>query len=381
MTGYLAYRARRLALLSLVALLAACSLVPQSGPTKENIFAGSVLREGDAYIVGVDRRISSATRVAPALGFSDGLRNAGLLGGDTIRPGDVITLNVFENVTEGLLAGPETSNAILTEVQVDDAGFIFVPYAGRVRAAGLSPDALRRRLTESLDEQTPDPQVMVSREQGDGATVALVGSLTAQGVYPIERSTRTLTAMIARAGGVSIPVETAQVKVSRGNWQDTVWLEDLFRHPGLDIALRGGDRILVQPDQRAFTILGATGGSDRVRFDTPTISAIEAIARVGGLDPARADPTGVFVFRDEPGYIANKVLARNDLRGDQRFVYVLDLTQPTGMFNARDFRVRDGDTIYVTEAPLVAWGRIIAALTGSLATVTQAQDIASGSTD
>ncbi len=36
---------------------------------------------------------------------------------------------------------------------------------------------------------------------------------------------------------------------------------------------------------------------------------------------------------------------------------------------ARDFSVRDGDTLYVTEAPFTQWSRAIAALTGSLTAV------------
>ena len=47
-------------------------------------------------------------------------------------------------------------------------------------------------------------------------------------------------------------------------------------------------------------------------------------------------------------------------------VYVLDLTQPNGMFHARDFAVRDGDTLYVTEAPFTQWDKGISALTGTL---------------
>lgn len=172
--------------------------------------------------------------------------------------------------------------------------------------------------------------------------------------------------MIARAGGVTIPTQTAQITVSRGQVRDRVWLDDLFRHPELDIALRGGDRIYVEADQRRFTVLGATGTQSLITFDTPTLSAIEALARVGGLDATRADPTGVFVFRDEPAEIAQQVLARGDLVGDQRMVYVLNLTAPNGMFMARDFKIRDGDTIYVTEASSVTWNRTIATLTGTL---------------
>ena len=49
-------------------------------------------------------------------------------------------------------------------------------------------------------------------------------------------------------------------------------------------------------------------------------------------------------------------------------VYVLDLTKPNGMFEARDFLIRDGDTIYVTEAPYAQWTKLLAALTGPLGT-------------
>ncbi|WP_333827456.1 polysaccharide biosynthesis/export family protein [Pararhodobacter sp.] len=330
------------------------------------IFAGSVLREGDAFVVAVGDRVNRAANVTPALGFSDALRNAALLGGDTVRVGDTVTVTVYENVPEGLMTNFETRGAVLQELQVDDAGFIYVPFAGRIRAAGQSPEGLRSTIARQLDEQTPDPQVYVSRTTGDGASVSVMGRVNSQGVYPVERNTRRLTAMLAQAGGVEGPVQSAQVTVARGSVTDRVWLEDLFRHPELDIALRGGDRLLVDQDQRRFTILGATGTQSLITFDSPTITAIEALAQVGGLDPTRADPTGVFVFRNEPAEIARNVLGRTDLLGDQRLIYVLDLTAPNGMFMARDFQIRDGDTVYVTEASAVSWNRLISTLSGTL---------------
>jgi polysaccharide biosynthesis/export protein len=187
----------------------------------------------------------------------------------------------------------------------------------------------------------------------------------AQGVYPIERPTRTLSAMLASAGGVGIEPSSAIVRVTRGGRTGQVWLEDLYANPALDIALRPGDRIVVEEDSRAFVALGATGAQSRVQFETQTLSAIEAIATVGGLSTNLADPTGVFVLRNEPAEIANAVLGRNDLVGDQRMVYVLDLTAPTGIFEARDFLIRDGDTVYVTEAPFVQWQKTLGAITGT----------------
>ena len=352
--------------LTLATAVASCTLVPRSGPNKREIYAGSVQREGDAFIVAVNDRVSRATAVVPALGFSDGFQNAGQLGSDTIRPGDILALTIWENVDKPLL-GPEGQvAAVLEEVQVDGAGFIFVPYAGRIRAAGNTPEGIRRIISSKLEEQTPDPQVEVRRAAGDGATVSLVGAVGAQGVYPIERPTRTLSTMLAQAGGVTIVPEIAQITVLRGQETGEIWFQDLYDNPELDIALRGGDRILVEEDTRAFTALGATGTQSRVNFFTKDLSAIEALAQVGGLTPTNSDPTGVFVFRNEADKVANNVLGRKDLIGAQRMVYVLDLTKPNGMFMARDFIIRDGDTLYVTEAPITTWDKTISAITGTL---------------
>ncbi|MGR3795474.1 polysaccharide biosynthesis/export family protein [Vannielia sp. SX4] len=362
--------ARAAAALAMVALVASCGL-PRSGPNKREIFAGSVLNEGDAFVVAVNSRVTAATSVTPVLGFSKAFLNAGRIGSDTIRPGDVLGLTIWENVDDGLLANEGQSATVLEEVQVDSAGFIFVPYAGRIKASGNTPERIRQLITEKLDTQTPDPQVIVRRLAGDGAAVSVVGGVSAQGVYPIERPTRTLSAMLAAAGGIAIEQDVAQITVIRGKHKCTIWWADLFENPKFDIALRDGDRILVEEDTRAFTALGATGTQNRIPFTTQTLSAIEAIAQVGGLSSNLADPTGVFVFRNEPEEIARQVLGRTDITGTQRMVYVLDLTEPNGMFEARDFVIRDDDTVYVTEAPYVQWQKTLSALTGAVGTANQ----------
>jgi polysaccharide biosynthesis/export protein len=370
--------AKCLALVALVATLGACGL-PRSGPNKAEIFKGSVLKEGDAFVVSVNSRVTRATAVIPAFGFGSGFRNAGLIGSDTIAPGDTLSLTVYENVKDDPLLG-NTGQRVssLNEVQVDGQGYIFVPYAGRIKAAGQTPDGLRQAVTRKLDTQTPDPQVLVQRVAGDGSTVIVSGGVGAQGVYEIQPPTRTLAAMVARAGGVSLKPEVAIIRVTRGGQTGKVWLQDLYEHPNLDIALRPGDQITVEEDTRAFVAMGATGAQNRIPFETQTLSAIEALAIVGGLNTSLADPTGVFVFRNEPAEIANAVLGRSDLIGDQRMIYVLDLTAPTGMFEARDFVVRDGDTVYVTEAPYVQWTKTIGAITGTAGAANSLAGTASG---
>ncbi len=368
---------RRTLLLGLSATVlgtASCGL-PRSGPNKREIFSSSNERQGNAFIVTVDDRVARLTAVQPALGFSSDFLKAGVISSDTINPGDTLILTIWENVDEGVL-GRKGMPTQLTEVQVDSSGNIFVPYAGRIKAAGNSPDGLRKIITEKLDAQTPDPQVSVTRAAGDGATVSIMGSIGGQGVYPIERPTRTLSAMLSRAGGVTIKPEIAKITVKRNGRSGTVWLKDLYSNPRMDIALRPNDVILVEQDTRAFTSLGATGSQARVPFETDPLTAIEALAIVGGLQTNLADPKGVFIFRNEDPQIAASVLGRSDLAGPQRVAYVLDLTKPEGIFVAREFIVRDGDTVYVTEAPYVRWQKTLAAITGSLVPVNSVNGLA-----
>ncbi|MCG6885547.1 MAG: polysaccharide biosynthesis/export family protein [Silicimonas sp.] len=368
-------RARWVAICVSASLLAACGL-PRTGPTKNEIFSGSVQKQGDAYVVTVDDEVARATTFRLPLGFSSALIHAGILASDTVQPGDTLGLQIYENVDDGLLTQGGGTAAVLEQIQVDGSGFIFVPYAGRIKASGNSPEAIRRIITEKLEAQTPDPQVIVQRLAGDGATVSLIGGVGAQGVYPIERPTRTLTAMLAQAGGITLPPEITQVTLIRGGHSGTVWLQDLYRNPRLDVALRAGDRILVEQDERSYTALGSTGRQVRVPFETQTVTGMEALATVGGLNPGLADPTGIFVFRNEPAKIGNAVLGRNDLPENQRFIYVLNLTSPNGVFLARDFDIRDGDTVYVTEAPYSQFTKILGAIVAPASSVASLDSLA-----
>ena len=237
-----------------------CSL-PRSGPKKGEILSATALAESNAFIVPMSESVVHATSVAPQTGFPAAFRNAGLMGSDTISPGDTLNLAIWENVDDGLLAQKGLSATELAGLQVDGTGQIFVPYAGRIKAAGNSPDELRRIITEKLATQTPDPQVSVTRVAGDGSTVSIMGAIGGQGVYPLERPTRTLATMLAKAGGVSAKPEVTKITVKRGKNTGSIWLRDLYANPQLDIALRPGDVILIEEDRRAFISLARCDAS------------------------------------------------------------------------------------------------------------------------
>ncbi len=359
--------------LLLIAALSGCVL-PRSGPSLGQIRRAAEVPGYDMHLVEVTPPVAAASRSVEALGFGPEFTGAATVSPDQIRPGDKLSVRVWENIDTGLLVGTGQKAASLEQVEVDQSGEIFVPYAGRVKASGLSPDQLRREVTQVLQAQTPDPQVEVIRAAGDGSTVSVMGGVNSPGVYPIEAPTLRLSSMLAAAGGVSVVPDIAQVKIERRGTTGRVWLEDLYDNPRMDVALRPGDRIIVEEDRRSFTVLGATTRQATVPFNSQDMSVLEAIAAAGGLNGGAANPTGVFVFRRENAAVANRVLGRGDLVGEQRMAYLLDFTRPEGLFAAGDFIIRDDDTVYVTEAALGSWTRILALAAAAVA-VTRSIDV------
>ena len=70
--------AKGAALVLTLGLVASCGL-PRSGPNKSEIYSGSVLEQGDAFVLVVDDRVNRIAAVTPALSFSAGFTDVALL--------------------------------------------------------------------------------------------------------------------------------------------------------------------------------------------------------------------------------------------------------------------------------------------------------------
>lgn len=354
------------------AMLGGCAL-PRSGPNKAELVAASVANGGDVHVIDVTTAVALRAMRDQSLSFGSELLNAGPRGVDIINPGDVLAVTVWENTDNGLLSSVGAKVTFLQELEVDQKGMIFIPYAGNLLVSGKTPDQVRLLVTRALEDQTPDPQVEVRRVAGVGAAVSVIGGVGKQGIFAIETPTKRLTGMLAEAGGVSIPTATAMIKIRRGSASGTIWLQDLYDNPANDIALLPGDKIIVEEDRRMYTALGSAGSQTNIIFARRDLSVVQALAQVGGLRDNSADPSGVFVFREETPAIANMVLGRTDIVTNQRFAYILNLTEPAGIFTATEFMVRDGDTLYITEAPFVGFQKVLNAF---LSTINSAESLA-----
>ena len=122
---------------------------------------------------------------------------------------------------------------------------------------------------------------------------------------------------------------------------------------GADIPIQKNDEIVVRPNSRTFTVLGAVAKIGQCRSHQGEPQPARGAGLVGGLSDERANKTGVFVFR--LGDIQNNPGARAR-------VFRLDLGQPVSIFVAQQFGMQARDVVYVTNAPLYEYNKIVTAL-------------------
>ncbi|XOY57233.1 MAG: polysaccharide biosynthesis/export family protein [Rhodobacterales bacterium] len=267
-----------------------------------------------------------------------------------IAPGDSIQLTIWDAEQNSLLAGTGQRATPLQQAQVSANGRIFVPYIGELTVAGMAPDTARAKIEEELVRTIPSAQVQLVVQAGRGNSANLAGGVGAAGIYQIPDRNFRLLDLLSLAGGANPTYVNPQVRLTRGGVVYGISLDRLLEEPALDIAVQGGDRVLIVPDERKFLALGATGAQSQFEFPTAELSALQALALIGGVSATTANPKGILILREyDPAEVRDGVTGPPQ----ERVVFTIDLTTADGLFSAGKFMVQDGDLIYGTESALV----------------------------
>jgi polysaccharide export outer membrane protein len=370
----------RATIVGLAALaLAGCAALPRGGPLTSDMTA-----EDEAGLEGLVAPLTAEAAVLAAnperRGFPQAFFAAPEIDPARLGVDDVLDIAIWETEEAGLFGG-SAGAARLEGVTIDGDGRIFVPFVGPMRAAGLTPSSLRERIRQALEPLTLSPQVDVRLREARSRTLTVQGAVARPGPYPIERAATRLTPMLALAGGATLPPEQVEVVVRRRGESGSTMLEDLYADPALDIALAPHDIIVLNAIRERFVVLGATRVQGEITFPTRDLNLLRAIGAARGLIDFDADPSGVFVFRWEDPAVAGALLAGAEPPGvpqgpGRPIVYRLDMKEPGALFVAQTFELRDGDAIFVTNAPLTELRKFLQLFTAVLTPVQQGSALA-----
>jgi polysaccharide biosynthesis/export protein len=275
-----------------------------------------------------------------------------------IAPGDSLKVRIYERYGGNIFPTISGMAADLGVQRVAEDGTIKVPVVGVVQVAGLNLNQVEDRIIQQLGNKVQEPEVIVDFEAPRTQTVTVSGDVKKPGRWSILDDIRTVVDAINAAGGPSggstllVPANQLEVVVRRdGQVILRAQMSDLLA--GADIPVQKGDEIVVRSNPRVYTVLGAVMKSGNVEMTKANLSLLEALGNVGGLQDQRANKTGVYVFR--MGDLINNPTARAR-------VFRLDLYQPVSIFIAQQFGVQARDVVYVTNAPLYEYDKILSSI-------------------
>ncbi len=348
------------------ALVAGCqSFLPTIGPTRAQIDHAKAAQAAASFqFIDIDDGVNQQLLRRRSLRmFSETLGNR-RIAARTVGPGDVIGVTIWEAAPATLFSSPppgtmgaivDTSHSTsLPEQPVDQDGNIYVPFAGRIQAAGKTLPAIEGEIVARLAHKANQPEVMVRLAHSYSSNATVVGEVNASTRVPLVPGNERLLDVLAAAAGVRQPVNKTTIQITRDENVYSLPLETIIRDPRQNVPILPGDVVTALFQPYSFTALGATGANAEVNFETQGITLAQALARTGGLIDSRSNARGVFIFRfekkDALAWPREPVKTTPD--GLVPAVYRIDLTDPQSFFLIQNFPMENHDILYVSNAPM-----------------------------
>ena len=270
--------------------------------------------------------------------------------------GDVINVLITDNAPEGSgLFAPLSTGGTQLKVRIDDKGMISLPYVGHQFVAGMTLIQVEDMIRQKLKGVTTDVQAHVDLVGDLSGSVLVAGAVKAPGRFSTLQGPLTLLDAVNQAGGPVMEPHLVNVTVRNGSQASTFNYEDILA--GNNFVLKPNSEVVLDRARQRFVAMGAVGEPGLHDLPAQNASLLDALGSVGGLKEANANPQGVFVFRmgeSTPTQAAKPIVMRIDMR------------DPAAIFYARQVMLKPDDTIYVTNAAVYEWQKIIGPIVQTL---------------
>ena len=338
---------QKVTLILLGLMVSSCAALPRSSPTVGEVLASDAVADIRVIDIAPDTpsALSAANMDLPEWTIADGPeRPTGL------QPGDILHITVFEvgyalfsngaGASEPPIAAGGSGHDF-PPLRVPDDGSISLPFGGELDVAGKSGAEVARMYEARLAGKSQDAQVLVSVEAGPRRSVVVSGDVKEPGRVKLTEANERLLDVIALARGPSERPADTLVKLTRDGRSSMARLQEITSSSRANVRLTPGDMVELQRDIRSVTVLGAAKSVSEIAFDDAELTLSEALARSGGPSSERADPTGVFIFRQAASAEDGSAVP---------VIYRLNLLQPASYFAAQNFQMRQNDIMLVADA-------------------------------
>ena len=350
--------------------------MPDEGPAAHRVIRGALSGDGSLNYSLIDLDSATATRIAS---FYDSRVQAPVwrrlppahdIG--TVAPGDTLAITIWDsNVGQGSEELPPGSlttsqgNGLEVDAVVDPAGMISVPYAGRWVVAGSTTAQIEQQLTRRLGQKFVEVQASVVVKEDIGDTVFFEGDVQHPGRVALQSQGLRLLQGLALAGGSKDPDQALVVTVERAHEVASWPLITAIQNRQANIPLSPGDTVTVSLRPTHYYAFGAVNKPGVQELNSTNQHLAEVAGTMQGLQDARANPAGFFIFRYEPATLVAALQPSAGKAGDtQPVVYRLDMRNPQSFFVLSTFPVVPGDILYVSNARVAELAKFLQLVSG-----------------
>lgn len=269
-----------------------------------------------------------------------------------LMPGDVLTVMIADNAENGGLFAPlAAGGTTFDKVRIDAHGKISLPYVNNLKISGLSLTQAQESIKKSVQSYTMDPQVYISLMSELGASVLVSGDVNKPGRFSTLQGPLTVLDAVNQAGGPKLEPYLVNVIVRNGKTVRKFNYEELLN--GQNFKLAPNSEVILERARKRFVAMGAVKKTGLHDFPSMNPSLLEVLGVIGGLDEAKADVRGVFIFR------MPEAAKTKNAKAVKPVVFHLDMKNPTSMFLAKQFLVEPEDAVYVTNAGVYEFQKMI----------------------
>ena len=155
--------------------------------------------------------------------------------------------------------------------------------------------------------------------------------------------------------------------------------------PRENIFIRPDDVIFLTRESPTFTALGALnqnvfGFNSEIPIDVETLTLAQAMGKAGGLNDQQSDPSELYVYRYESRDLLKKLGVDTTRFTFDRIptIYRVDLRHPSGMLLAAGFQMRTKDIMYVANARVVDYYKLLTLINNTAAATTNTSNAVIG---
>ncbi len=237
--------------------------------------------------------------------------------------------------------------------RVTTDGMLFYPYAGEIKAAGLTAQELRAEITKRLsDKILNDPQVDVRVTGYNSLKAFISGAVNKPGFVSFDEMPMTIPAAIAAVGGFAEEADPSAMQLRRGDKVYNINYLEAFKTnlPLNRMLLKPDDQIFIpalsetQKENRVF-VLGEVVRTGAVNVNQGKLSLTEALASAGGLQTTNASSRSIYVIRNTSE--------------TQIDVFQLNAKNAMALAMGERFNLNARDVVYVDASDLATWNRLI----------------------